>query len=172
MLAGDFNSMEEHMRKTGKKFGIALFVALIGLAVGNGAALANESVDNTFPGSSSTYYGNPSWYVCSVTGGCSFGGGYFGGSLMEISPSGDVDYLVAACGNGTVTSVSIDISSGGGDLDLYVYKPNGTYIGSSTGTGTTETVNTSSASMNAVVMKVYGYGTATGGYWLTIYCSA
>jgi hypothetical protein len=156
--------MEAQMRNTGKKFTIGLFVALSGLAIGSREAQASDPGD-IFPGSTGTsYFGDTYIYECSANGCTTIN------TFQGISPSGDVDYIIAACGYGKVTSVQMFIAPGGGDLDLAVYKFSQTLIGSSTGVGSTETVNTSAANLGAVIVKVYGYNGATGSYGLTVSC--
>ncbi len=158
------------MRKVLRSAASVLF-ALAAVVAGEQAAFANEPTNNTFPGSSSdTWYGTPYVFECG-SGGCSFGSGYFGGYLLEISPTGDVDHFLLVCsGNKTISSVSIDITTAA-DLDLEVYKPNTGFVGGSYGSTTTETVSTSAAGMNALVAKIYGYSGAQSGYHLTFYCA-
>src|SRR4051812_10757325 len=156
--------MEAQMRNTGKKFAIGLLVALSGLAIGSGEAQAADPGD-TFPGSTGTsYFGDTYIYECSANGCTTIP------TFQSISPSGDVDYIIAACGFGKVTSVQMSIAPGGGDLDLGVYRFSEALIGSSAGVGSTETVNTSAANLGTVVVKVYGFNGATGSYGLTVSC--
>ena len=154
------------MRNTGKKFTMGLLVALSGLALGSREARAADP-GGTFPGSTGTsYFGDTYIYECSTLGCTTIN------TFQSISPSGDVDYIIAACGYGKVTSIKLWIAPGGGDLDLGVYKFSQALIGTSAGVGSTELVNTSAANLGAVVVKVYGFSGATGSYGLTVSCSA
>jgi len=152
------------MRNTGTKFAIGLFVAMSGLAIGSREAQAADPGD-VFPGSTGTsFFGDTYIYECSASACTTIN------TFQGISPSGDVDYIIASCGYGKVTSVQVNIAPGGGDLDMGVYRFSQAVIGTSQGVGSTETVNTSGANLGTVVVKVYGYNGATGSYGLTVSC--
>jgi len=156
--------------KTTLKSVISVLVALAAVVGGERVSFANEPTNNTFPGGSSIWNGTAYVFECPGSS-CGWGGGYFGGYLLEISSTTDVDYFLLVCGgNTTVSSVWMNISTTA-DLDLAVYKPNTALIGSSTGTTNTETVNSSGAKMNAVVAKIYGYNGAKSGYQINFACS-
>lgn len=124
---------------------------------------AFEPVDNTQPNSN---HQNATIYACQT-----FNCGWIDSESIQVA--GDVDWSIPSCGFNALKlqKIIVDLNSAAGDLDIAVYRLDGTLIGSSTSsTSRTETVITSSTTANALVLKVYGFGAATGKYTVRTVC--
>lgn len=94
---------------------------------------------------------------------------YFGSE--QISPTSDVDYIVATCGNTNMKWTSIGFTHAAGDIDMWVYDLSGNLLATSTGVTDEERVDLSALGKQAVAIRVYGYNGAQNGYYISVFCS-
>lgn len=145
------------------KLTIVGLAALMGTVAGEGVSMAVEPIDNTNPATSFAY-GPASLYNCTGGGQC------WAAGIDTISPAGDVDYQVVVCGAATkISKIHVNLVNSG-DLDIQVYRLDGVLLGSSTGTTSDEWVNFATPTYNALLLKVYGFGSATNTYGIDLYC--
>jgi len=141
-------------------------ILFVGLLVAPSALASTEPINDSTPYSSGSWFnGTAALYSARLTGTSGWSG------FEDISPTGDVDYLVLTCdGLRKVNSVNITYVQSSGDIDIQAYGLDGTYLGISQGVSGTESINVSSLNKQAIVLKVYGYAGSTNSYILQVSC--
>lgn len=155
------------LAKAAFRRGVGVLASLAILA-GPTAALANEPVNNNFPGANSGNDLNDDMQVV-VTSGLT---GVDTSVNPMISSSTDVDYLLLVCsGNRKVSRVGLNFLNA--DIDLYVYATtiNHPLLGQSILGGTSNETANITPTYSAVVAKVVGFNSATSSYILAFACS-
>jgi hypothetical protein len=98
--------------------------------------------------------------------------GGIGTTNLQITPSGDVDYILASCGGRErVNSVNVGFTHSSGDIDLKAFRLDGTLLGISQGVSNGESIDVSASNEDTIVMEVYGFNGATNTYSLSINCT-
>jgi hypothetical protein len=175
---------EDSMNSMKKKLGVAGATAVAAALSFPGAVRATEPLDNATPwGATNGTYVESSTNVTHYLGNSQDGHAHWNaGADRQISPTGDLDFAVVQCGKafsaplqnnvpkGQVGAVNIDYTQAAGDLDIQAFDPTGIWLGTSQLTGSQESISLGTNGMNSVVLKVYGFNGATGGYKVTVLC--